>query len=73
MLGELPGVVSRFQTTSTSVPDDPKKRFGKFEKNRKINIFHSFGGFRDFTDVSLFERITSDTYSAPPTRPWGHS
>ena len=43
VLGELSGVLPQPQMKSPSVPEDPKKHFGKFEKKRKIMmVFHCF-------------------------------
>ena len=42
VLGGLSGVLPRPQMKSPSVPDDPKKRFEKFQKNRKSVIFTGF-------------------------------
>ena len=42
VLGGLSGVLPRPQTKSPSVPDDPKKRSEKFQKNRKSVIFTGF-------------------------------
>ena len=42
VLGGVSGVLPRPQMKSPSVPDDPKKRFEKFQKNQKSIIFTGF-------------------------------
>ena len=42
VVGEVSGELSRPHTRPPSDPDDPKTCFEKFQKNRKIMIFHDF-------------------------------